>query len=119
MAKNQYHNDCSEGVATGENAWIEWVGKPPYGKWAVGNEEPILTMNKPLVIINGITGAYITKLDNPNQPVSTQEVADSAIESYHEGAAVFHVHLKHEQDGTPCCHPEAFKWTIDRVLESE
>jgi len=117
MASNPYHKHCNEGVARGEAAWLEWVGKPPYGAWAVGNEAPIMTMAKPLIIINGVTGAYLTKLDNPNQPISPRELADAYIESYKQGAAVLHLHLKHPEDGTPCGHPETFKWTIDQVLQ--
>ena len=117
MISKRYHEQCNEGVARGEAAWLEWVGEPPYGEWAVGNEAPIMTMSKPLIIINGVTGAYLTKLDNPNQPISPEELADAYIQSYKEGAAVLHLHLKHPQDGTPCGHPEVFKWTIDRVLE--
>ena len=46
------------------------------------------------IITAALTGGFGTKKEIPNLPVTPEEIARSARESYEAGAAVVHVHLR-------------------------
>jgi 3-keto-5-aminohexanoate cleavage enzyme len=68
----------------------------------------------PVVVTCAITGADVTRENNPNVPYTTQEVADSAIGAFEAGATIAHLHVR-EDDGTPSGRPELFVDVIDRI----
>lgn len=50
-----------------------------------------------LVITCAITGAETTRTDNPNLPLSPQEIADAAFEAHLAGASILHLHVRDAQ----------------------
>ncbi len=66
------------------------------------------------VITCAITGAEVTRKDNPNLPVTPQEIADSAFAAHQAGAAILHLHVR-EEDGSPTQDLNIFKKTIELV----
>ncbi len=65
------------------------------------------------VITCAITGAETTKQDNPNLPVTPEEIADSAYEAYLSGAAIIHLHVR-DKNGQPTQDRLVFKDTIEK-----
>lgn len=67
-----------------------------------------------MVITCAITGAEVTRQDNPNLPVTPEEIAAAAVEAQQAGAAVLHLHVRHE-DGSPTQDSATFKKTIELI----
>jgi 3-keto-5-aminohexanoate cleavage enzyme len=82
--------------------------------WPLELEPKINTMNKKLIINVAPTGALISRKQNPLQPYTTEEIAKEAIESYKEGATMFHVHCR--DNGRFTVQPELYKKTMDLVF---
>jgi 3-keto-5-aminohexanoate cleavage enzyme len=66
------------------------------------------------VITCAITGAEVSRRDNPNLPVTPEEIAAAAVEARSAGAAVLHLHVR-QDDGAPTQDPAVFKRTIELV----
>lgn len=66
------------------------------------------------VITVAVTGAWPTRKDNPNLPITPQEIADDVYECWKAGAAVAHIHVRND-DGTPSTAFERYKETIDLI----
>jgi len=94
---------------------IDWKGV----KWAerVLKSDKNPTMDKKLIITVCPVGTLIARQQNPNQPNSPREIADQAIASYHEGAAVAHLHNRGEH-GEPSKDPDLLFETVDRILDA-
>ncbi|MFH0766860.1 MAG: 3-keto-5-aminohexanoate cleavage protein [Bacillota bacterium] len=56
-------------------------------------------MNK-LIITCAISGAEVTKADNPYVPYTIEETVEEAYQAYLAGAAIIHLHVRND-DGTP------------------
>ena len=69
--------------------------------------------NKRIISV-AITGAWPTREDNPNLPVTPQEIADSVYESWKAGASIAHIHVRND-DGTPSTSFERYKETIEAI----
>lgn len=67
-----------------------------------------------IVITCAITGAEVTRKDNPNLPVTPEEIATAACQAHAAGAAVLHLHVRHE-DGSPTQDLEIFRKAIALV----
>ncbi|MFC2012911.1 3-keto-5-aminohexanoate cleavage protein [Chloroflexota bacterium] len=52
----------------------------------------------PLIISVATTGSWPTKKHTPYVPITPHEIADSAIESWREGAAIVHIHVRDENE---------------------
>jgi 3-keto-5-aminohexanoate cleavage enzyme len=70
--------------------------------------------SRPVVLTVAVTGADVTRENNPNVPYTTTEIAESSIEAARAGATVVHLHVR-EDDGTPSGRPELFEDVVDRV----
>ena len=70
--------------------------------------------SKPVVITAAITGADVTRDDNPNVPYTPAEIAESSLRSVEAGAAIVALHVR-EDDGTPSGRPELFIQVIDQI----
>jgi 3-keto-5-aminohexanoate cleavage enzyme len=70
--------------------------------------------SKPVVLTVAVTGADVFRVNNPNIPYTTAEIADSSIGAAAAGATVVHLHVR-EDDGTPSGRPELFKDVIERI----
>jgi uncharacterized protein (DUF849 family) len=69
------------------------------------------------VITCALTGPIATKGDNPNLPVTPEEIAESARGAHEAGAAVVHVHVRDEH-GRPTADLEIAKHTVALIEES-
>lgn len=75
---------------------------------------PTAWNSRPVVVTVAVTGADVTRENNPNLPYTTAEIAASSIESAAAGATVVHLHVR-EDDGTPSGRPELFRDVIERI----
>jgi 3-keto-5-aminohexanoate cleavage enzyme len=66
------------------------------------------------VITCAVTGAETTKKDNPNLPVSPEEIAEAAHGAFLAGAAILHLHVR-DKAGQPTQDMKVFKKTIDLI----
>lgn len=71
-------------------------------------------LNNKRVISVAITGSWPTKEDNPNLPVTPQEIAEDVYECWKAGAAIAHIHVRND-DGTPSTDFAKYKETIDLI----
>jgi len=67
-----------------------------------------------LIITAALTGAEVTRAQQPALPVTPQEIADSAHECAQAGAAIVHVHAR-LSDGTPTQDKETYRQIITEV----
>ena len=67
------------------------------------------TAPRTVIITCAVTGSIHTPSMSPHLPVTTQEIADSALEAAEAGAAIVHLHARNPQDGRPDQTPEAFE----------
>ena len=70
-----------------------------------------------LIITAALTGAETTRRDNPNLPLTPEEIALAARECREAGAAVVHLHVR-EKDGSPTQDAAVFRHTIE-LIKSE
>ena len=70
--------------------------------------------NKRIITV-AVTGAWPTRQDNPNLPVTPQEIADDVYECWKAGAAAAHIHVRDPEDGTPSVDFELYKQTIELI----
>ncbi len=69
-----------------------------------------------IVITCAVTGAETTKKDNPNLPVTPDEIAQSAYEAYNAGASILHLHVR-DKNGNPTQDKNIFEETIKQIKE--
>ncbi|SHJ80494.1 3-keto-5-aminohexanoate cleavage enzyme [Anaerobranca californiensis DSM 14826] len=69
---------------------------------------------QPLIITAALVGAEVTKEQNPNLPITPEEIAQSAYECYQKGASIIHLHVR-DKEGKPTQSVEIFKETIDLI----
>ena len=67
-----------------------------------------------LIITVALTGAEVTREDNPNLPVTASEIGEATYECYRAGAALVHLHVRKE-DGTPTQEAAVFKAAIEQI----
>lgn len=70
-----------------------------------------------LIITAAITGAEVTKQDNPNLPVTPAELARAAKEAEEAGASIIHLHVR-DRDGGPTQDIEVFQEVMDRMKDA-
>lgn len=59
-------------------------------------------LSQPLIISAALTGSWPTKAQNPNLPVTEDEIAEAAVEAAAAGAAIVHIHVRDEQQKVTC-----------------
>ncbi len=67
-----------------------------------------------VIITCAITGAEVTKAQQPALPVTPEEIADGAYEAWLAGASILHLHVR-EDDGTPTQDKAVFARAIELV----
>lgn len=67
-----------------------------------------------IVITCAVTGAETTRVQNPNLPVTPEEIAEAAAEAGQAGASILHLHVRNP-DGQPTQDVEIFRKTIELV----
>lgn len=61
-----------------------------------------------------ITGSLTRPGDNPNLPITPEEIANSALEAADAGAAILHLHVRHP-DGKPSMEVEHYREVVERI----
>ncbi len=70
-----------------------------------------------LIITVAIIGGITTREKTPYPPMTPQEIAESAIESYRAGAAVCHIHVRDPKTHAPSMKFELYKEVYERIRE--
>lgn len=70
-----------------------------------------------LIITAAICGAEVTKKDNPNLPVTAEELAEEALKAQKAGASIIHLHVR-DKNGNPTQEKAVFKKAIDKMKEA-
>ncbi|AKI97237.1 3-keto-5-aminohexanoate cleavage protein [Kosmotoga pacifica] len=70
-----------------------------------------------LIITAAITGAEVTREQQPNLPITPDEIAEEAYRCYLAGASIVHVHAR-KPDGTPTQDFEIYR-EIKRKIEAK
>lgn len=69
---------------------------------------------KKTIITAAVTGAWPKKENNPNVPMTPEEIADDVYACWNAGAAIAHLHMRDENgDGT--MDTEKFRKTVDLI----
>jgi 3-keto-5-aminohexanoate cleavage enzyme len=69
-----------------------------------------------LIITAALVGAEITKEQQPNLPVTPDEIAEEALRCYQAGASIIHLHVRRD-DGTPTQDRARYQETIAKIKE--
>lgn len=67
-----------------------------------------------LIVTAALVGAEITREQTPHLPITPQEIADEAARCREAGAAVLHLHVRHD-DGSPAFGADRFAATLEAV----
>jgi len=78
--------------------------------------QPKWDIPKKVFISQTIVGAFYSKVGNPNQPITPDEIRDQALECLAAGAPNVHIHVRDEQ-GYNVLDPELFHYVIDPIRE--
>jgi uncharacterized protein (DUF849 family) len=70
-----------------------------------------------LIITVAIIGGITTREKTPYPPMTPQEIAESAIESYHAGAAVGHIHVRDPKTHASSMKVEHYQEVYERIRE--
>ncbi|WP_026895257.1 3-keto-5-aminohexanoate cleavage protein [Clostridiisalibacter paucivorans] len=62
------------------------------------------------------TGAWPTKKDNPNIPLTPKEIAEDVYQCYEAGASIAHLHMRDDK-GQGTMDKERFKETVDLIKD--
>jgi uncharacterized protein (DUF849 family) len=71
---------------------------------------------RPMIVNVALTGAVPTKADNPNVPLTPDEIAADAIACAQAGAAVVHLHVRAE-DATPVHRRDLYEAAIGPIRD--
>lgn len=69
-----------------------------------------------LIITAALTGAEVTRKQQPNLPITPDEIANAAYESYLAGASIVHIHAR-ENDGSPTQNKEIYREIKHKIEE--
>lgn len=71
----------------------------------------------PLIITAAITGAETNRKDQPNLPITPAEQAQAALDCFHAGARVVHLHVRND-DGSPTQSLDRFGESIAAIRKA-
>jgi len=74
-----------------------------------------LRTTEKLIITVATTGAFQGKEANPNLPILPEEIAQSAYESWNEGASIVHIHARDRQTHQATSEPEVLSEIDERI----
>lgn len=72
-------------------------------------------MSRKVIITVAPTGSIPTRADNPNLPITAEEVAEETLRAYNAGASVVHLHARNPDTGEPTSDIEVFRAYLDAV----
>jgi 3-keto-5-aminohexanoate cleavage enzyme len=67
-----------------------------------------------LIINTALTGMVPTKSDNPNVPITPNEITEDCFRCYQAGSSIFHIHARDEQ-GKPTYREDVYREIIAKV----
>ncbi len=70
-----------------------------------------------LIITAAITGSRIPRSKTPHIPITTKEIAQSAIECWEAGASIVHIHVRDPETGIGTQNIELFKEVVEPLRE--
>ncbi|MCR4403233.1 MAG: 3-keto-5-aminohexanoate cleavage protein [Firmicutes bacterium] len=70
-----------------------------------------------LIITAALTGAETTRADNPNLPLTPEEIARAAAEAAEAGASIIHLHVR-DAEGKPTQDVDVFRKTTSLIRKS-
>lgn len=73
---------------------------------------------EPLIITAAVTGGGPARGTTPYHPVTPQAVADAAVECWRAGAAIVHIHARHDDESTSS-DVAAYRNTVERIRAKE
>ena len=71
----------------------------------------------PLIITVAAVGAELTRAEQPNLPISSDELAKDAADSREAGASIYHLHVR-DAAGTPTMDVDTFGRALDAIGSS-
>jgi len=71
-----------------------------------------------VIITCAVTGAIHTPTMTPHLPITSDEIAKSAIAAAEAGAAILHLHARDPENGKPDQSPEAFAGFLPRIKQA-
>jgi uncharacterized protein (DUF849 family) len=69
------------------------------------------------ILTAAVTGAHTTRKQNPNLPVTPEEIANSALECATAGAAIVHLHARDPNSGVPSMQFEHYQEIVERIRD--
>ncbi len=78
-----------------------------------------LTMNKDVFITCAVTGSGSSQDRSPHVPRSPKQIADSAIDAAHAGAAIVHCHVRDPETGVPSRDLKLYREVTNRVRDAD
>ena len=68
-----------------------------------------------LIITAAVTGSITTKEQLAHLPITPEEIATAAVECYHAGATIVHIHVRDTVTGEPSLDLELYKEVRERI----
>ncbi|WP_439154788.1 3-keto-5-aminohexanoate cleavage protein [Yoonia sp.] len=78
-----------------------------------------LAMNREVFITCAVTGSGATQDRSPHVPRSPAQIAQSAIDAAHAGAAIVHCHVRDPETGAPSRDLALYREVTDRIRAAE
>lgn len=75
-------------------------------------------MSNPTILTCAVTGNHTTRAQNPNLPVTPQEIATASIEAGRAGAAIAHIHVRDPETGSPSTKLEYYREVTEIIRDS-
>jgi len=75
-------------------------------------------MTRKVIITVAPTGSIPTRKDNPNLPITAEEIADETRRAYEAGASVVHLHARDPETGKPTSDVEVFRRCLAAIREA-
>jgi len=75
-------------------------------------------LTRPVIITCALTGGAALSGKNKAVPVTSREIADSAIEAARAGAAIVHIHVRDPETGQPSMRADLYREAVQRIRDS-
>jgi len=72
-------------------------------------------LSQKVIVTVAPTGSIPTRGDNPNLPITPDEIAEETARSYEAGAGVVHLHARDLKTGEPTIAPEVYGAYLERI----
>jgi 3-keto-5-aminohexanoate cleavage enzyme len=69
---------------------------------------------QPVMITAAIVGAEVTKEQQPHLPITPQQIVEAAVECYHAGASIIHIHVR-DADGNATQDASLFREVVEGI----